>query len=271
MPELPEVETTCRGVAPHCTGERVTNVIVRDGRLRWPVDPALATLLSGHCINGVTRRGKYLIFDFDHGGLLLHLGMSGNLRVVQADLAAERHDHIDIVLGNGLALRLNDPRRFGCVLWSEQPSEHPLLIKLGPEPLSNAFTARDLHKRSRKRKLAIKSFVMDSHVVVGVGNIYANEALFRAGIRPTVAAGRISLKRYELLVDMIREVLEEAIEQGGTTLRDFVSAEGKPGYFAQELHVYGKKGEPCISCGTPIKMIVQAQRATYFCSECQKL
>lgn len=270
MPELPEVETTCRGIAPHVEGKRVTGVVLRRRKLRYPVPPSLAADLPGQEILGVVRRAKYLLLVAEEGTVMVHLGMSGSLRMVDADLAPEKHDHIDIVFEHGKALRLHDPRRFGAMLWLRgDPTEHPLLSELGPEPLAGSFDADYLYQRSRKRKQAIKQFIMDSHVVVGVGNIYASEALFRAGIRPSVAAGKLSRPRCEALVVAIKAVLSEAIEQGGTTLRDFVNGEGKPGYFKQQLNVYGREGEPCHRCGSEIKQRKMGQRATYYCPTCQ--
>ena len=271
MPELPEVETTRRGITPHLKGQRVTKVIVRQPMLRWPVPHNLAQLLAGQIITDVTRRGKYLLLQTAKGTLILHLGMSGSLRIINSKTAPEKHDHVDIVIGNNKCLRLRDPRRFGAVLWtSDDPVQHELLRKLGPEPLSDDFTAEYLFDRSRKRKQSIKQFIMDSHMVVGVGNIYANEALFLAGIRPGTAAGRLTRNRVEQLVQHIREVLEAAIKQGGTTLRDFTASDGKPGYFQQQLYVYGRGNEACRICSTPIKLMRQGQRATYYCPQCQR-
>ena len=270
MPELPEVETTCRGIAPHVKGHQVAEVVLRRRKLRYPVPLTLATDLPGQQILAVERRGKYLLLLTEIGTVMIHLGMSGSLRVVDADLKPEKHDHIDIVFEHGRALRLHDPRRFGAMLWLKgDPAAHDLLAKLGPEPLSAGFDGDYLFQRSRKRKQAIKLLIMDSHVVVGVGNIYASEALFRAGIRPGIAAGKISRARYLALVDAIKAVLAEAIEQGGTTLRDFVNGEGKPGYFKQRLNVYGREGEPCGCCGSLIKQKRMGQRASYYCPTCQ--
>jgi formamidopyrimidine-DNA glycosylase len=218
----------------------------------------------------VSRRGKYLQLHTPRGTLILHLGMSGSLRLVDATIAAEKHDHVDIVFDHGMALRLRDPRRFGAVLWTSRPPEqHELLKDLGPEPLSRDFTGDYLYRRSRGRKLSIKAYIMDSKIVVGVGNIYANEALFLSGIRPGKAAGRISRAQYDTLVEQIKSVLRRAIAAGGTTLRDFINGEGKPGYFKQQLNVYGRGGEACFHCGGEIKLRQQAQRATYYCPHCQ--
>lgn len=271
MPELPEVETTRRGIAPHVTGRRVQEVIVRDRRLRHPVTPDINRKLSGQTIRAVNRRGKYLLLDTGEGTLIIHLGMSGSLRVLPANTPAGKHDHVDIVLDNGRCLRLTDPRRFGSVLWTrEDPLRHSLLAELGPEPLSDAFSGAALHRRAQGRKVAVKQFLMDSKVVAGVGNIYANEALFLAGIHPARAAGAISRARYDTLAAAIKQVMSEAIAAGGTTLRDFVAEDGRPGYFQLQLRVYGKEGEPCTQCGTPIRQIRQGQRATYYCPHCQR-
>lgn len=271
MPELPEVETTCRGIKPHITGQRVKTVIVRQPQLRWPITPSLKKMLPGQDILNVTRRGKYLLLGAKKGTVIIHLGMSGSLQLVSSDEAPIKHDHFDIVFNDGRTLRLNDPRRFGAVLWTTKPPlKHALLVSLGPEPLEKHFNADYLYDFSRKRRVTIKSFIMNSKIVVGVGNIYANEALFRSGIRPTIAAGKISKKRYQRLVDAIQEVLRAAIAEGGTTLRDFTNGEGKPGYFKQKLLVYGHAGDPCTVCKKIIKHSQQNQRATYYCSHCQR-
>lgn len=271
MPELPEVETTRRGIAPHLAGHAVTDVIVRHPQLRWPVPRGLAGKLRGRTISAVERRAKYLLLRFDHGTLILHLGMSGSLRLVDAGTPAGKHEHFDLVLDSGRALRLTDPRRFGAVLWTrDDPIQHELLRDLGPEPLGDDFDTEYLYLVTRKRKTAIKLFIMDSKIVVGVGNIYASESLFRAGIHPSRAAGSLSRERCARLVTAIREVLNAAIKQGGTTLRDFTGGDGKPGYFAQELRVYGRAGEPCTNCGTSIKSSRHGQRATYYCPRCQR-
>ncbi len=270
MPELPEVETTRSGVAPHCQGREVERLEVREGRLRWPVPDDLPKHLAGQVISSVQRRAKYLLFRTGTGTLLVHLGMSGSLRVVEAGQPAGKHDHIDLWLRGGKGLRFNDPRRFGCFLWLEPGESHPLLAHLGPEPLSQEFGGERLYRLSRGRRGPVKSFIMDGSVVVGVGNIYANEALFLAGIDPRRAAGRISRSRYEVLSETIKQVLTSAIEQGGTTLRDFVGGDGKPGYFAQQLFVYGRKGEPCKRCGTVLREVRLGQRATVYCVACQR-
>lgn len=269
MPELPEVETTRRGIAPYVEGQSVTSIIIRQPKLRWPVPDSLHQL-EGQKITTVTRRAKYLLLQSANGCAILHLGMSGSLRIIDASLKAEKHDHVDIILATGKALRLHDPRRFGAVLWTHNdPLQHKLLSKLGPEPLSDAFHAPLLYKNSRKRSVSIKQFIMNAQIVVGVGNIYASESLFMAGISPKTAAGRISLRRYEKLVEAIKIILAHAIEQGGTTLRDFVQAEGKPGYFQQQLHVYGRTGEECTTCRALITKITQGQRSSFYCPKCQ--
>ena len=270
MPELPEVETTRRGIIPYVEGVKVQSIVVRQDKLRWPVPQSLHEL-EGYKVLSVKRRAKYLLLASSQGTAILHLGMSGSLRVIEASLAAEKHDHVDIILATGKALRLHDPRRFGAVLWTrEDPLQHRLLCKLGPEPLSEEFDARLLYRVSRNRRVSVKQFIMNAHVVVGVGNIYASESLFMAGILPTTAAGKLSIARYEALVAAIKCVLARSIEQGGTTLRDFVQAEGKPGYFQQQLHVYGRAGQACLVCGTLIKQITQGQRSSFYCAECQR-
>lgn len=270
MPELPEVETTLRGIEPHIKNKTVKSIAVRQPSLRWPIPEDLHQQLAGKKLIDLTRRGKYLLFRFSHGYLIIHLGMSGSLRIVKPDDVFRKHDHVDIIFSRQACLRFHDPRRFGCVLWTSDPiSEHKLLKKLGPEPLSDDFTAHYLFTKSRKRSKDIKAFIMDSNIVVGVGNIYANEALFSAGIRPTRQAGRVTKKQYELLVFEIKKVLERSILQGGTTLRDFVGGDGQPGYFVQQLNVYGRDGLPCQQCKTLLKLIRQSQRATVYCPACQ--
>lgn len=271
MPELPEVETTRRGIAPHLIGRTVTGVVVRQPRLRWPVPAELGTLLVGRSITAVERRAKYLLIPFPDGALILHLGMSGSLRIIRGDEPPSVHDHVDIQLDNGQALRLHDPRRFGAVLWVEgDPQRHPLLAHLGPEPLTDAFTGAYLFERARGRNAAVKTFLMDGQVVVGVGNIYANEALFAAGIRPDRPAGKISRPRYERLVAEVKRVLARSIEQGGTTLRDFVGGDGKPGYFKQQLFVYGRGDQPCKVCEGTLVETRLGQRSTVWCRRCQR-
>lgn len=270
MPELPEVETTRRGVEPHVTGQRIAEVIVRRRDLRQPVTRGISAI-EGQRVMAVTRRSKYLLFAIDQGGtLLIHLGMSGSLRVTEPSEEWRKHDHVGITLSNGMQLRFHDPRRFGLVLWFKgDPAKHPLLTHLGPEPLSDDFTAELLRQACRARSAAIKQVIMDGKVVVGVGNIYASESLFRAGISPRIAARRLSKPKLEKLVNAIREVLADSIREGGTTLRDFLNSEGNPGYFQQRLFVYGREGEPCRVCDTPIRHAVMGQRATYWCPSCQ--
>ncbi|MEJ2633571.1 MAG: bifunctional DNA-formamidopyrimidine glycosylase/DNA-(apurinic or apyrimidinic site) lyase [Acidihalobacter sp.] len=271
MPELPEVETTRRGIEPYLLGHRVERVVVRDPRLRWPIPAELPDTLRGQCIEAVERRAKYLLLRTRAGTAILHLGMSGSLRVLPAQTPAERHDHVDIVLDSGLTLRLRDPRRFGAVLWTgEDPLRHPLLAKLGPEPLTDAFDGERIYRLSRGRRGPVKNFIMDNHVVVGLGNIYANEALFRARIHPSRAAGRIARERYAKLAETAKTVLTEAIAAGGTTLRDFTREDGNPGYFRIELKVYGHAGEPCPECGATIRQTVIGQRSSYYCPHCQR-
>jgi len=271
MPELPEVETTRRGIEPYLRGQTIEKIIVRQTSLRWPVSATLVKRTRHAHIEQVSRRAKYLLIRTDKGTLVIHLGMSGSLRIVRDNAPPGPHDHIDMLVGSSTTLRYKDPRRFGAWLWTEdKPESHPLLGKLGPEPLSDDFSGDYFFNHSRGRKLAIKSFLMDSHVVAGIGNIYASEALFRAGIHPARAAGRISRQRYMKLVDAVKQVLTEAIRQGGTTLRDFSNGEGKPGYFQQSLNVYGQSGEPCPVCATPIRETRTGQRSTFYCPHCQR-
>lgn len=270
MPELPEVETTRRGLAPHVERQVVERVVLRRRDLRWPIPPVLARKLPGQRIEAVTRRAKYLLLATEAGSALLHLGMSGSLRVIDAEAAPGKHDHFDLVLASGRALRFTDPRRFGCLLWQAPGTMHPLLAALGPEPLSGDFDGDWLHRQSRGRRGAIKTFLMDQRIVVGVGNIYASEALFAAGIHPGRAAGKISAERYTRLADATKAVLARAIEAGGTTLRDFTRPDGAPGYFEQQLAVYGRADLPCPTCATPIRRSIIGQRATYHCPRCQK-
>ena len=270
MPELPEVETTRRGIRTALRGRSVTGLVLREHRLRWPVDRSLGLELAGQRVLDVRRRAKYLLIELERGTLLAHLGMSGSLRVLPLEAPLLTHDHYDLVLDSGRCLRFNDPRRFGSLLWvTGDPAEHPLLAELGPEPLERGFTADYLAAKARGRRVAIKPFLMDQRVVVGVGNIYASEALFRSGINPRRAAGRVSRERLERLVGAVRDVLGEAIRQGGTTLRDYVNAEGTPGYFRQKLYAYERGGEPCRRCRTPIRQFTQGQRSTYYCPTCQ--
>jgi formamidopyrimidine-DNA glycosylase len=270
MPELPEVETTRRGVAAHAIGRRVAAVHVYDGRLRWPVPRALASELAGRTIDAIERRSKYLLFAAGDATLIVHLGMTGSLRVCRDAPPRKPHDHVDIVLDDGSRLRYHDPRRFGAMLWVRgEPRLHPLLASLGPEPLTPAFDAGDLYRRTRGRRVAIKLALMDSRIVVGVGNIYANEALFRAGIRPSTPAGRLSRVRIARLVAAVKEVLAEAIERGGSTLRDYVDSSGTPGAFQLRLSVYGRDGLPCRVCKTTIRGSRLGQRSSYHCPRCQ--
>jgi formamidopyrimidine-DNA glycosylase len=270
MPELPEVETTRRGIAPLVEGKTIALVTTRTLGLRWPFPDRLGELLAGQTICKVERRAKYLLFRCDSGTLILHLGMSGHLRVVSHKLPAGRHDHVDLVFADGSCLRFNDSRRFGALLWTaDDPASHPLLAGLGPEPFDEEMTGERLYRLSRGRKIAVKSFLMDQQIVVGIGNIYASEALFLAGIDPARAAGRVGLARYRRLVAVIRTVLGEAIAAGGTTIRDFRNSEGRPGYFAIQLQVYGRDGEPCPRCGQAIRTRRIGQRSTYFCRACQ--
>jgi formamidopyrimidine-DNA glycosylase len=270
MPELPEVETSRRGIEPHILGQRIDNVIVRERRLRWPVPLALDKQLIGLEVNAVERRGKYILLRVATGCVIVHLGMSGSLRICTADTGIRKHDHIDFVFANACVLRLHDPRRFGCVLWSRAPIEqHKLLAELGPEPLSDYFNAEYLYRHTRKRSCSIKTFIMNSHNVVGVGNIYACESLFIAGIHPQRKAGSISRQRCARLVAAIKQILDAAIKQGGTTLRDFHNEHGQPGYFAQQLFVYGKAQSACQQCGSLIKQATQQQRSSYYCNRCQ--
>ena len=271
MPELPEVETVRRGIEAPLRNQQISRMIIRDPRLRWPVDDALPAQIASARVSGVSRRAKYLLVETDRGRLMVHLGMSGRLYFVPAGTPPGVHDHIDWELANGQALRYTDPRRFGSVHWLlPESSGHALLDHLGPEPLSEDFTGELLYQRSRKRSSAVKTFIMDGRIVVGVGNIYANEALFKAGIHPKRKAGRISLDRYHKLAEAIRETLSAAILMGGTTLRDFVNSDGKPGYFAQSLLVYGKAGAPCTECNTPLKEIRMNNRSTVYCPRCQR-
>ncbi len=271
MPELPEVETTRRGIEPWLVGRRISALTVREWRLRWRVPRSLPARIGGARIRTVARRAKYLLIGTDAGTLIWHLGMSGSLRILDADSPPFAHDHVDLVLDSGKCLRFNDPRRFGCLLFTAgEPARHKLLADLAVEPLSEGFTGESLWRSARGRKASIKSFVMDSRTVVGVGNIYASEALFRAGIRPGLAAGRVSRARMDALAQAIRDVLIEAIGVGGTTLRDYVNPEGMPGYFRQKLFVYERAGKPCRRCRTPVRQFTQGQRSTYWCPTCQR-
>ncbi len=270
MPELPEVETTRRGIEPHLLSKRIKRVIIRQPKLRWPIPAQLTNSLLNQTVKTIGRRGKYLLIGFPNGTLIVHLGMSGSLRICNQNRPHEKHDHFELILDSGNSLRLKDPRRFGAVLWTEEATEkHPLLVNLGPEPFNPAFDGSFLHQKAQGKKVPVKTFIMDSKIVTGVGNIYASEALFLAGIHPKRAVGKISPKRLQRLADAIIEILQRAIEQGGTTLKDFVNESGKPGYFQQQLAVYGRSGEPCQKCTTPIKKITLGQRSTFYCSTCQ--
>lgn len=302
MPELPEVETTRRGLAPHLEGRRIVGVTLRRPDLRWPIPREIEALLPSRKITAIRRRAKYLLMDTDAGSALWHLGMSGSMRVLPVETPVQAHDHVDLLIGDdegslraptpalprvrgreqsgrervkdasqGMrVLRFNDPRRFGCLLWQAPGETHELLRDLGPEPLSDDFSGELLFERSRGRKAPVKAFLMDQKIVVGVGNIYAAEALFAAGVSPLRAAGKVSRERYEAIATEIRRILAYAIRRGGTTLRDFLSPDGAPGYFEQELSAYGRGGEPCPRCGRPLKQAMLAQRATVWCGHCQR-
>ena len=270
MPELPEVETSRRGIAPWVLNQQVCGVVVRDRRLRWPVPAEIDRHLPGQVIRSLRRRAKYLLFETSAGTAILHLGMSGSLRIIDAAEPAGKHDHVDIQFGSGKALRFRDPRRFGSLLWAREPFEHDLLRSLGPEPLSGEFDGDYLRRKARGRRVNIKQFIMNGSVVVGIGNIYASEALFLAGVHPKRRADRISLDRMSRLANAIKSVLQSAIEAGGTTLRDFHGGDGEPGYFQQQLAVYGRDGEPCSHCKRPVSVIVLGQRSTFYCKDCQK-
>lgn len=271
MPELPEVETTRRGIAPHAEGNTITGVVVYNRRLRWPISARLGAALTGQTITHIRRRAKYLIFDTAGGSMIIHLGMSGSLRLGDAKDTLKKHDHLEVRLGNGRLLRFNDPRRFGSVFWTTAPPDrHKRLAHLGAEPLAPALSGAYLHTQAAHRKTNVKHFIMDARVVVGVGNIYASESLHTAGIHPKRPAGNISRPRYEKLAQAIKTTLTAAIESGGSTLNDFVKPDGKPGYFQHQFRVYGKAGRPCGRCGAAIKKITQGQRSTYYCAGCQR-
>ena len=271
MPELPEVETTRRGIMPHVVGKKITAVIIRDHRLRWPIPAHLNKKLVNQIVRNLARRTKYLIFHFDHGSMILHLGMTGSLRILTRGLPADKHDHVDILFGRKTRLRFRDPRRFGCILWTEDdPLQHALLQNLGPEPLAEELTGGYLFAISRRRAQALKTFLMDSRIVAGVGNIYANEALYAARILPGKKAGGITRKQCAKLATAIKDVLQRAIAKGGTTLRDYVNEQGEPGYFRLELKVYDRAGEPCYRCGTLIQAQRHGQRSSFYCPRCQR-
>jgi formamidopyrimidine-DNA glycosylase len=270
MPELPEVETTRRGIAPHVVGRRITGVVLRRPDLRWPIPPEISTLLPGQVVDDVERRAKYLLLRTRAGTALLHLGMTGVLRVLPADTPIGKHDHVDIAFDSGEVLRFTDPRRFGALLWQMPGETHELLEGIGPEPLTDAFDGDVLWRVSRGRTAAVKTFLMDNAVVVGVGNIYASEALFAAGIDPRKPAGKVSRARYARLATEVKRILAYAIERGGTTLRDFLAPDGAPGYFFQELYAYGRAGEPCKACGATIRVVTLGGRASFYCPACQR-
>jgi formamidopyrimidine-DNA glycosylase len=270
VPELPEVETSCRGISPYCLNHNIVSINVRQPKLRWPVDPKLSVKLEGQKIAAVRRRGKYIIIETCVGDLMIHLGMSGSLRVVDPSFPVSKHDHIDICLSNNKIIRYNDPRRFGSVIHNIEGEQHKLLVKLGVEPLTEAFDLEYLYSFCCKRKTSIKALIMNSQVVVGVGNIYAQEALFQVGIHPNRNANNISRRRVGLLVDAIKDILVKAIRAGGSSLKDFTAADGKPGYFQQTLEVYGRAGKNCNLCKQPLKQTVIGQRTTVYCSKCQK-
>ena len=271
MPELPEVETCRRGIEPHIQNQVIEKIVIREHKLRWPIPKSLPCNAKEKTVQTVQRRGKYLLLGLNNGTIIIHLGMSGSLRICDDTMAFDKHDHIDIVYANKKILRLKDPRKFGCVLWTkDDPLHHKLLASLGPEPLTDEFNADDFYIASRKRRCSIKAFIMNSHIVVGVGNIYACESLFLSGINPKRKAGSLSKSRCESLVLNIKDTLAAAIKQGGTTLKDFTREDGQPGYFAQKLNVYGRKDEPCVLCKRPIKRFNQQQRSTFYCSQCQK-
>lgn len=270
MPELPEIETVKNGLTPHLIDQTVRTAIIREHRLRWPIDSRLPQWLTGQCIKALRRRSKYLLIDFDTGSLIIHLGMSGKLTIVNNEADIKKHDHVDIVLDHGAILRYNDPRRFGAILWSEQPNQHPRLTSLGPEPLSRAFNSRHLITCCQNKQTSIKSLIMNAKHVVGVGNIYANEALFHSRIHPETKASHCSAEQLSLLVKHIKQTLRRAIKAGGTTLKDFTQADGSPGYFQQKLWVYGRNNKACHQCKTSIERIVQQQRSSFFCPLCQQ-
>ncbi len=274
MPELPEVETTLRGVEPYLKDAKITHVTIRNFSLRWPIEPNLAEIITDQTIHRLYRRAKYLLLECDTGTLIIHLGMSGRLRIlkVSENIPPEKHDHFDMAVDNGHLLRYTDPRRFGAIIWTESAIEvHPLFNHLGPEPLTESFDAAYLLAKSQNRRCSAKTMIMDGKIVVGVGNIYANEALFKAGVHPKTTANQLKIKDLNKLVTAIKTILSQAIKAGGTTLKDFRKSDGKPGYFAQELSVYGRQGQACVHCGSEIEHYKEAQRATFYCSKCQRL
>lgn len=270
MPELPEVETTLRGIRPHIIGQKIANVIVRQPTLRWPIPTDLKHQLKDQVVLKLSRRGKYLLFEFKTGTLILHLGMSGHLRILLEPISPQKHDHVDLCLENKKCLRFTDPRRFGALLWtSAHPLSHSLLSSIGPEPFAAAFNGDYLFQQSRKKTLAVKSLIMDSKIVAGVGNIYATEALFKAHIRPHAPAGKLSMEQYQALAAAIKHILKKAIKKGGTTLKDFLKSDGAPGYFGIQLKVYGRGGKPCLRCKTILTALRIGQRSTVYCKKCQ--
>jgi len=271
MPELPEVEVVCRGIEPHLVRQRITSVMIRNPCLRWPIPNNLKKILAGLEIHKVTRRGKYLLLDCGKGTLILHLGMSGSLLILAPRTPPQKHDHFDLILDSGMILRLRDPRRFGAVLWTTSDvMRHPLLAHLGPEPLTATFNGNLLYEKTRGRSASIKEILMNGRIVVGVGNIYASEALFHAGINPRIAAGKIGINRYDKLVRVVKKTLKLAINAGGSSLRNFVNSDSSPGYFQQQYWVYKRTGEPCRKCGAAIRQIKQGQRSSFYCPGCQK-
>jgi len=271
MPELPEVEVVCRGIEPYLVRQRITSVMIRNPCLRWPIPSNLNKILAGLKIRKVTRRGKYLLLDCGKGTLILHLGMSGSLLILATRTPPQKHDHFDLILDSGMILRLRDPRRFGAVLWATSDvMRHPLLVRLGPEPLTATFSGNLLYEKTRGRNASIKEILMNSRIVVGVGNIYASEALFHAGINPRIAAGRIGINRYDKLVCVVKKTLKLAINAGGSSLRNFVNSDSSPGYFQQQYWVYKRTGKPCRKCGVAIRQIKQGQRSSFYCPSCQK-
>lgn len=271
MPELPEVEVTRQGIVPHLLNQHIASVVVRNSHLRWPIPGDLKDILVGQEIVAIARRAKYLLFICSTGTLIIHLGMSGSLRLVLAQHPVQKHDHFDLVLANGAILRFRDPRRFGAILWSsEEIMRHPLLAQLGVEPLCASFDGKCLHAKLRQRNASIKEALMNHRIVVGIGNIYANEALFHAGVHPRTLASKLSPIRCDKLVSAIKTTLQTAIEAGGSSLRDFVKSDGNPGYFQQQYWVYGRANQPCRSCSSKIEKMRQGQRSSFYCPECQQ-
>lgn len=270
MPELPEVEISRQGIQPFCLNKKIVDIVVRDGRLRWPVDKTIGKIFAGQKITQLTRRGKYILLHSAPASLMIHLGMSGSLKIVNAKTQINKHDHLDIMLSNKKIIRYNDPRRFGSVICNQQGYSHPLLVNLGVEPLSEDFNADYLYAACRTKTIAIKALIMQSKIVVGVGNIYAQESLFLAGIHPAKASNKISKKPIEVLVEKIKQVLAKAIEAGGSSLKDFTAADGKPGYFQHAHQVYGRRDQPCYQCNQPLRQMVIAQRSSVYCGKCQK-